>query len=388
MKLFRRRRDESRSIDFVPWDVGGPSRVSVNESKALGLSAVYAANRHLGDLVSTLPLHAFRRLGDVRERMNTLPQLFRDLDSSGTLPPWLFEAVVSLGLHGNAVGAITLFDGMQFPAQVVWLPMTEISVDDTNPLRPQWFWKGRRVNADELVHIPWFKLPGRTLGLSPIEAYALTICNGLNAQHYGNDWFNNGGFPPGTMRNAAKTISQEESEAIKARLVASIRSRQPLVHGNDWEYSPITVPPEQAQFIETMKLTANQVAAIYGIAPEEIGGEASNSLTYTNEEMRQTRRVADVQPWLVRLERAFSALLPEPQFVKFKADAQIRADIKSRYEVYKIARESGIQSTNEIRALEELPPVDGGDAVVPNPPAGSLPPAIRNGHKPEWSIVP
>jgi len=379
---FRRRRDEYRSIDSVPWDVGGPSHQTVNEHKALGLSYVYAANRHLGDLISTLPLHGYHQSGDRRQKMATLPRLFRDLDRSGQLPSWLFEAVVSIGLHGNAVGAVTEFDGFMFPASVVWLPMTEVHVDDSNLLAPQWYWKGRRVDRDELVHVAWFKLPGRTLGLSPIESYALTIVNGLEAQAYGTSWFENGGFPPGTFKNSAKTVPKEEAEAIRARLVASIRRRQPLVHGSDWEYNPITVPPEQAQFIETLKLTAGQVAAIYGIAPEEIGGEAANGLTYKNEEHRQTRRIADAQSWLVRLESAFSALLPERQYVKFAADAVARADLKTRHEVFAIDRKIGLRSINELRALDDLPPVPGGDAVAPlapkpAAPAASPPPALE-----------
>jgi len=374
---FRRKQEEQRAITDVPWDVGAPSSQYVSESKALGLAAVYAANRHLGDLISTLPLHGYRRIDDRREKMSTLPLLFRQLDESGEMSPWLFEAVVSLGLHGNAVGAITRFDGMGFPAAIVWLPMNEVHVDDSNVLRPEWYWKGRRVSREELVHVTWFKMPGRTLGLSPIEAYALTITAGLNAQSYGNDWFNAGGFPPGTFKNAAKTVSKDESDEIKARLVSSIRSRRPLVYGSDWDYNPVTVPPEQAQFIETMKLTANQVAAIYGIAPEEIGGEAANSLTYSNEEHRQTRRVADVRPWLVRFESAFSALLPERQYVRFAADAWARADIKTRHEVYALDRQHGLRSVNEIRALEELPPVSGGDAVIPKPPPAPTSPALE-----------
>jgi HK97 family phage portal protein len=221
--------------------------------------------------------------------------------------------------------------------------------------------------------------------LSPIESYALTIVNGLGAQNYGTDWFNNGGFPPGTFKNSAKTVSQEEAEAIRARLVASIRARKPLVHGCDWEYSPVTVPPEQAQFIETLKMTANQVAAIYGIAPDEIGGEAANSLTYANEEHRETRRIADVRPWLVRFESVFSSMLPERQYVKFAADAVVRADLTTRYGAYKIAREIGLLSINEERALEDLPPVPGGNVTAP--PAAPVPsaspimqPVSTNGH--------
>lgn len=387
---FWRRDDEpveQRAITEVPWNAGGSSRPGVTESRALGLAAVYAANRHLADLISTLPLKSYRERGERREPMSYLPPLFRQLAADGRLGSWIFEAVTSLGLHGNAVGHVTHRDGMGYPLNVVWLPMNEITVDDTNSIRPVWYWKGRKLNSEALVHITWFKMPGRTLGLSPIEAYALTISNGLEAQEYGLSWFENGGFPPGTFRNENKTVSPIEAEEIRRRLVASIRKRQPLVHGSDWEYSPITVPPEQAQFIETMKMTANQIAAIYGINPTEIGGEAANSMTYSNEEMRQKRRMADANPWLRRLEEAFTSWLPERQYIKFNRDASEATDTKTRHEIYAIDRQIGLRSINELRALEDLPPIEGGDVVLPSS-ALALPAANNRGRSIEWSLTP
>lgn len=384
-----RRRTETRAITDVPWDVGGPLTAAVTQDRALTLTPVYAANRFLGDNVSTLPLQAFRRNGDKREPMGALPQLFRQLDDDGLLQEWIFVAVTSLALRGNAVGLITLRDGLDFPVGITWLSMDDIYVDDQNVFRPVWYWRGRRLALDEFVHIPWFKIAGRTLGLSPIEAYALTISGGLQAQQYGNDWFAAGGVPPGKMKNAAKKISQDEADAIKARLVTAIRGRKPIVYGNDWDYEPIVIPPEQAQFIETMRLTANQVAAIYGIEPTELGGEAANSLTYANEEHRQTRRMQDLRPWLVRLETKFSSWLPERQYVRFNASATIRADLETRYEVYRIGREIGVVNVDEIRALEELPPLPDGQGQDYSPLAArrtatenrELVDSTGNGHK-------
>jgi HK97 family phage portal protein len=356
-----RRRTERRAITDVPWDVGGPSTISVNQSRALGLTAVFAANRHIVDNVSTLPLQPFRKVGDARQPMGSLPQLFKRLDDAGRLGDWQAIALSSLVIHGNTVGVILERDGLGFPVEILWLPMNEVHVDDSFwPRVSVWYWRGRRLDPAELCHIPWIKVAGRTLGLSPIEHYALTISNGIQAQQYGNDWFAAGGIPPGKMKNSAKKVDQTEADAIKARLVASIRSRKPLVYGADWDYQPIVIPPEQAQFIETMKLTANQVAAIYGIDPTEIGGEAANSQEYANEEFRQTRRMQDLRPWMVRLERSFSAWLPENQHVRFNADAVIRADTKSRHEVYKLQREIGMANVDEIRAREDQQPLPDG----------------------------
>jgi HK97 family phage portal protein len=379
---FRRRpaEEETRDITVVPWDVGAPPRATITQDRALTLAPVYAAHRHLSDNISTLPLDAFRKLGDRREPMTSLPQLFRLLDDEGDLVDWVSTAVMSLASRGNAVGLILEWDGMGFPTVIMWLSMNDINVDDENPLRPIWYWKGRQMDPTELVHVPLIKLPGKTLGLAPIDYAALTITAGLEAETYGVDWFAAGGIPPGTFKNAGKKIDSNEATVIRGRLTSAIRTRQPLVYGMDWDYNPITIAPEQAQFVESMQFNANQIAAIYGIAPEEIGGVPGNSMTYQNEEHRQTRRMQDLRPWLVRLERKFSSWLPDRQYVRFKVDAVIRADLKTRHEVYKLDRDMGLLSIDEIRALEDLPPLPGGQGKDPAPLSTPAVPASSNGN--------
>lgn len=389
MSLFRRANVEQRAIDSVPWDHGGVlGQAAVSQERALRLAPVYSAVRHLCDQISTLPVHAYRKSGDQREGLKSLPKLLQFMDEDGTLVDWVSQAVASLALRGNAIGIITNRDGFGFPTGVQWRPRDEFFVDDNHPGRPQWYWNGRKVDREEIAHIPWLTVPGVTLGLSPLEAAALTVESGLKAQEYGNDWFAAGGVPPGTFKNVAKTVDQTEASVIKGRLVQAIKSRQPIVYGSDWDFTAISVSPEQAQFVQSQQLTANQIAAIYGIDPEEVGGVPANSLTYNNEEHRQTKRIANIRPWLVRFEAGVSKLLPERQYVKFNADAVVRSDLKSRHSVYEIDRNIGLMSIDELRALEDLPPLpdgkgedhtplkqngSGGEVANPNGPGGRTP---------------
>lgn len=357
-----RRRVEERAVSSVPWESGGMSHpVAVTQERALALAPVYSANRFLADTISTLPLKPYRQLGDERQPMSSLPQLFQFMAEDGTLVDWLCKAVMSLGLQGNAIGLITSRDGFGFATVVEWRPRAEFYVNDDMPGRPQWYWMGRRIDRSEIVHIPWLTIPGRTLGLSPIEAFALTAFGGIAAQTYGNDWFSNGGVPPGTFQNSEQEVPQQVADEITDRLVAKIRSRKPLVYGRDWKFDAISIPPEQAQFVETLNLTANTIAAIYGIAPEEIGGASASSLTYNTEELRMTRRLADVRPWIERLEAGFAAILPERQYVKLNATAVIRGDIITRYRAFEIGRRIGLVNIDECRAVEDLPPLPNGE---------------------------
>jgi HK97 family phage portal protein len=365
----RGRQEEQRAITGLPFNYVDPLLpTAVTQERALTLGPVFAAVRLLADEISTLPIKAYRRVGEERQPMSNLPQLFAQLEDDGTLTDWLHECVTSLALRGNAYGYVTSRDGMQFPTSIMWLNPGEVDCDDRNPARPDWFWQGRRILTEDLLHIPWFKIPGRVKGLSPIEAYATTVDTGLQAQAYANGWFAAGGVPPGKFKNSAKAVGQEEAEIVRDRLVSAIKSRRPIVYGSDWDYEPITIPPEQAQFVETMRMNATQIAAIYGIPPEEIGGEAGGSLTYNTVEQNTIRLSSrTLRPWLVKLERKFFSVMPSRQYVKFNADAMVRADLKTRYEAYQIASSIGLLSDDEMRALEDRQPLPPADKPQPQP---------------------
>lgn len=363
---------ESRAVTSVPWSVGAPSMTSVTQERALRLIPVYAAVRLVADLVSTLPLKSYRETGDERQPMSRLPQLFQQMDDAGALLDWLHRCMTSLLLRGNAYGLVTARDGMQFPTVIQWLNPDQVYCDDRNPWAPVWYWNGRVVPTEDMVHIPWFTVAGKVQGLSPIEAYATTVNVGLQAQSYASGWFDNGGVPPGTFKNTAKTVTTAESDEIKDRLVRAIQSRKPIVYGSDWDYNPISISPEQAQFVETARLTASQIAAIYGVPPEMIGGEKGGSYTYSSPEQNALQLATlTLRPWLVKLERKFSSLLPMRQQVRFNADAIVRADLMSRMNAYKVAKDIGLRNLDELRALEDLPPLPNGQgqtfAPAPQP---------------------
>ena len=359
-RLFRR--EERRSITSLPWIQGGEPRSAVTQEQALTLAPVFASVRHITDFGSTLPLKGYRKAGEQRQSLDTLPKLFRDLEVRGELVPWLSQAFSSLATRGNAVGLIVATDAFGFPTNITWLPMEKVSVDDSSGVG-KWYVEGRQVPRMDLVHIPWITMPGKTLALSPIAYFASTINAGLDAQSYGGDWFHNGGFPPSVFRNTRKSVDSKQSGEIRQRLVQSIRKREPLVTGADWEYTPITIPPGEAQFIETQKLSANQIASIYGIAPEECGGEPANSLTYQNEEHRQTVRAHNLRPYLSRFEHAFASWLPNRQYVRFNVDGILRSDAKTRAEIREIDRRIGFRSVDEMRATEDLPPLPDGQGT-------------------------
>jgi HK97 family phage portal protein len=356
VSLFFRGKVEARAHWFGTGADGSHSQSVTNDS-ALRLTSVFAAFRHIVDYCGTLPVDAYRLDGAARKEMSLPPLLARQDELGGPgLVTWLGQAAYGLAT-GNAVGWVTATDGFGYPSDISWLHWSQWSYDE---MSKQWYVFGNPVPASQVVHIPWIVPPGQKLGLSPIEEQAAIICAGLSAQQYA-DLRRGGGIPPAQLKNTQKTIPPDVIEAARKRAVASFARGEPFVTGADWELSMVSIPPNQAQFVETLKMSANQIAAAFGIDPTEVGGQAANSLTYSTEELRQINRAANMRPYLTRLERGISRLLPLKQYIKLNVDATMRADLKTRTEVLGLQIADGRKSVNEARVIEDDPPVPGGD---------------------------
>lgn len=341
---------------------GAPSgsRV-VSERTATHLSPVFAAIRHIVDFGSTLPACAYRivdPLTDEREPL-PLPKLLANQNALGRpgLEQWVGQALFGLVVHGNAVGWVVDYDGYGYPTDVRWLRRQDWQYDEAaHGFRVY----GQLAPPSRIFHVPWIVPIGCTVGLSPIEVAASTIAAGLSAQDYA-DIKRGGGIPPSVLKNNKIELDNADAEAIRQRAMAAFASGRPFVTGADWDLSIPSIPPNHAAFIDTMRMSANQIAAMYGIDPTEVGGQPATPMTYVNDEARTLNRAANVRPYLERLEAAISRALPNRQTVKFDAERTIRTDIKTLSEVLGWQIADGRRSVNEARALMDLPPVPGGD---------------------------
>jgi phage portal protein BeeE len=214
------------------------------------------------------------------------------------------------------------------------------------------------MDPSEFVHIPLYTLPGKVAGLSPLTQFRLTIELGLQAQDFSINWYRNGAFPGGILRNKRRIVSDEDAAKGKKRFKAATANRDMFVTGNDWEFTPITISADDAAFVASAKLNAGMIAAVYGVDPEDIGGEAANSLTYATVEQKGIRFTQfPLRPLAIRLEDAITDLHPKPQFAKFNLDALVRADVKTRTEVEVQQLRAGILTNPEVRAIEDKPPL-------------------------------
>lgn len=366
MDIFNRKapvEEEQRAITSVPWWPDGAPGTSCSPDQASQIAAVFACMRILSENIASLPIEAYRRKQGELLPQAFVPPLFFSPSAIDTRFRWISKLVVSLVLRGNAYGKVIARDDLGFPTQVEWLSPDDVVVDETSQVSPIYWYRGERIqdNAD-MVHIPWITMPGKVVGLSPVQHFASLMGVSVAAVDYGKRWFDTGGIPPAILKNTSKTLNPEESKLVSRAASQSIASGRPFVMGNDWDFEALSVNPDEAQFLNTIKANATQIAAIYGVPPEMVGGETGGSMTYANVEMQVNNLIVlTLRPWLVRLETEFSALLANVEEVRFNVDAMIRTSVKERYDNYQTALDSGWMSVDEVRAKEKLPPLPNGE---------------------------
>jgi HK97 family phage portal protein len=370
----RRKKSEERAITFQDlWGSGASTdgRNSSSIDTALSLVPVFASTRLLADSISGLPLQTFRDSGGACVQIADAPLTMKPTQF-GTEYDWIHRLVTSLVIRGNAYGLVVARDKNGYPTMVEWLHPDQVGIQDNRTIEaPVWYYYGRVIDNADLIHIPWFTVPGLVLGLSPITYFRTTLETGLGAQEYGRDWFDNGSIPAGVLETD-QPVNKEQAEIVKSRFKKAAKGRDLVVLGSGATFKPITVMPEEAQFLGTLKATANQIAAIYGIPPEMVGGAVGHPMTYHNAEQQSINFVTyTLQPYLRKIETALSELLPRGQYVKFNVDALLRADTITRYQAHHLALSDGWKNRDEVRADEDMAPLPNGEGEkfgVPKPP--------------------
>lgn len=323
-------------------------------------SALYAAHRYIIDQFIGIPFHAYRENADgTKYRDPVQPKLLTDPHPYGALPyVWFGQLMASCLSEGNAYGIVTETDRRGVPTKILWLNPRYCDVLD-EPSGPVFTYQGRRIIDAQVVHIPWIVQPGKTKGFSPIGAFRSMIETGAAAQDLARSWNSGGGIPAGHLKNANEgEIDSDRANVAKDRFKAAVRGRDLFVSGSDWSFDAFSPNPADLQFVETMKLSATQVANVYGVPPEKIGGERGSSLTYSTVLMDQLdTQVQVLGPWCVRGQQALTSLLPRPQIVRANLDATLRADPLTRAQVMNAELNAGVTLLDEARSTLDRPPL-------------------------------
>jgi len=240
--------------------------------------------------------------------------------------------------------------GGRFPPH----PNDRYSPDGFNPAG------GIVLRKDQVLHIPGLSFNG-LVGYSPIALAKNAVGMAIATENYGAGFFANGANPGGVL---------EHPSSIKAEGISKLRDAWEVIHkgaGNagkvavledGLKYHPISVSPEQAQFLETRKFQLNEIARIFRVPPHMIGDLDKSSFSNIEQQSLEFVKYC-VNPWIIRWEQAlWQNLLPpserDTHFIKFNLDGLLRGDYETRMKGYAVGIQNGFLCPNDVRKLENM----------------------------------
>ncbi|MGI6256609.1 MAG: phage portal protein [Anaerovoracaceae bacterium] len=367
---------------------GTSSGKFVNERSAMQMTAVYSCVRILSEAMASLPLHVYS-YGDEgsKEKAVNHPLYFLLHDEPNPeMTSFVFRETLEthLLLWGNAYAQIIRNGKGEIAALYPLIPnrMT-VDRDENGQLYYEYMVssddaptnKGSKVRLapTEVLHIPGLGFDG-LVGYSPIAMAKNAIGMAIACEEYGAKFFENGAAPsgvlehPGTIKDPSKI-----RDSWQQTFGGSRNANKIAVLEEGMKYTPISISPEQAQFLETRKFQINEIARIFRVPPHMVGDLDKSS--FSNIEQQSLEFVKyTLDPWVSRWEQNLSRALLKPDekgkfFIKFNVDGLLRGDYQSRMNGYAIGRQNGWMSANDIRELENLdriPEEEGGDLYLIN----------------------
>ncbi len=389
--LFRSRdrpknRTPGSSFSFLTG--GSTSGKSVTERSAMQMTAVYSCVRILAEAIAGLPLHLYRytEAGGKEKAVDHPLYLLLHDEPNPEMTSFIFRETLMthLLLWGNAYAQIIRNGKGEVVALYPLMP-NKMTVDRDD--KGQLYYSYQRSNEEaptmkgstvilrpsDVLHIPGLGFDG-LVGYSPIAMAKNAIGLAIATEEYGAKFFANGAAPSGVLEHPG-TIKdpQRVREAWQSQFGGSSNSGKVAVLEEGMKYTPISISPEQAQFLETRKFQINEIARIFRVPPHMVGDLEKSS--FSNIEQQSLEFVKyTLDPWVIRWEQSIQRTLLTPEektgyFVKFNVEGLLRGDYQSRMTGYATARQNGWMSANDIRELENLdriPADEGGDLYLIN----------------------
>lgn len=356
MSLFFKRDLEWGDV-FPGWTTGSTWNGS---AKALRLIPVYAAVSYIADLFSIVPQS--RYIDDAGKHTRAaLPAWLANPDPRIDTISWRYQFATSLKLRGNAYGLV--MGSAVNPLGVRWLHPDMVSVDESDPSGPRYWVTGAREpltlyrQGGQLIHVAEFVQPNSVIGLSPIAQFRQVFETAGYAMSYGHDWFEKSGIPA-SLLTSKKQLKPGQAGEAKALFRAAVADGGPVTLDSEWDYKTLTVAPNEAQFLETIKASATLIANMFRVSPEDVGGETGSSRTYGNRQDDFERfKIRTLLPIVTRYEVAIKELLPTREFIKLNLDAFTRPNLLERSRAYTENLRNGTLTLAEARQSEDRPPL-------------------------------
>lgn len=359
----------------------------VTNRTALSSTVVYACVKVLSEAIAQLPLHVYRYVGSGKEKVPEHPLYYLLHDQPNMeMTAFVFrETLMShLLLWGNAYAQIIRNGRGNVVGLYPMMPdRVTVDRDERNKLiyiyhkydnaNPNVKEQGNIIlDAEDVLHIPGLGFDG-LVGYSPIAMAKNAIGMAISCEKYGASFFGNGATPSGVLEHPGTIKNPERVRNAWNRAYGGKNAHSVAVLEEGMKYTPISIPNNEAQFLETRKFQVEEIARLYRVPLHMIG--YLDHATFSNIEQQSLEFVKyTLDPWLVRWEQGLQkALLSDAEknqyFIKFNVDGLLRGDYASRMQGYATARQNGWMSANDIREMEDMnmiPDDEGGNLYLCN----------------------
>lgn len=337
---------------------------------ALQISAVFACVELLAQTISTLPLYVYRDRGESREpdKMSRLWLLLHERPNLWMTPSeFLSTMVVNRLLRGNAYAHIER-DGSGEPIALVPLSPDQMEVSVVEDGEVYIYYQDGLTSAiapDNIVH--WKGLGNGFIGLSKLEFMRASVNEAIKAQDNANNLYGKGSKPAGVLQTDSK-LTGEQVAALMTRFQTNMMSSGGglIIVDRGLKYSQMSLSPADAQLLETRKFAIEEICRWFGVPGVLIGTTGQTTWGSGIEQIVSGFHKFTIGPLCKQLEQAFERRLKnfEPITIEFKMDGLLRTDPASRAAFYSTMSQNGAMTRNEIRRLENLPPMEGGDELT------------------------
>ncbi|MFF1961001.1 phage portal protein [Streptomyces sp. NPDC058220] len=348
--------------------------VSVSEQTALRMPAVWRSVTVIAGVASSLPLPTYKTGTRTRSSSALLEDPHPELTP---LEVWRFAYLYRV-LWGNAY--LQKLRAPSGQVKELWpVSANRVQVDRERPSEGnptgKWFWitddwgVTHRLTPREVLHIPGLGYDGLT-GVSPVRLASQGIGLAQAAEKGAARLFGNGNMVGGVLQTEQR-LNPDQAEALKARWKAKMggvnNSHEVAVLDSGASFNPVAMPNTDAQFLESREFQNTEIARMFGV-PLFLLMETSKSTSWgTGLEQQATGWVKfDLAPtWLAPTEqRITKELLGKTEYAKYQVAGLLRGDSAARATFYRAMRDTGVMSANDIRELEDLPPIPGPEGDV------------------------
>ena len=360
--------------DWSEYSGTSTSGQNVSVDKSLHLSAVWACVKVVSETISTLPLKIYERKPDGSKSVATDHPVYQILcrQPAIDLTPARFMQMIpaSICLRGNSFSEKLFFKKELVGIRPLLPQYMNVGSDDAGRITYKYSdpvtKTEREIPRENIMHIRGFSLDA-AVGLTPIQFGADIIGSALATNEAASNVFKNGLQNSGFI-TSSMPLNPEQRTALRSNLQQFMGSKNAgkvmLLEGG-FDYKGITINPETAQLLESRSFSIEEICRWFGVPPVIIGHmEKQSSWASSIESLYTQFLITGLRPMLVNIEQEIGRCLldnDDRYFAEFAVEGLLRADSNGRASFYKQALQDGWMNRNEVRAKENLPPIDGGD---------------------------